>query len=99
MKAGPVGPAIRCRIGQAEDPPDVKGKWFVEVSIHMSPEDKTPGVTLVGPFDTEAMAAEASRKAAKVACDSVCEFFGHEPSGLYYDMKDGGKLKQFETEH
>lgn len=93
-------PRIRGKVGQAESPDDVKGKYFFEISIWDLAGENQVGDPLgpFGPFDTEKVAKEEMRKAVKMCCDIYLDKVGlpQDASRGYVDMKNEGKFRKWE---
>lgn len=82
-------PRIQGRVGQIEDPEDIKGKWAFEITISMlgdpTCEPHTSGP--FGPWDSEKIALEELEKAVKLCTEKYEEAVTGEVSGQYYCVK------------
>lgn len=90
---------IRGRVGQAEDPPEMIGKWFAELEMAMLGEGNFKRLATIGPFETESEAKKALKESAELAVKKTQEAFGVEPSGCHYDMKTNKLHKSFFSEN
>ncbi len=92
----PGAPRIRGRVGQAEEPAEMKGKWFFEVFVTEigAGEPKDP-IGPFGPYDTEVEAQEKLRGACRMACEEIEKAFAGGVSGKVLDMKDN-KIKSWD---
>jgi hypothetical protein len=84
-------PRIRGKVGQADDPPEMAGKWFFSLWVSElgagDVDDSNPDFGPIGPWDTEAQAKRELERAAQIACEAVEEKVTGKKSGEYVDMK------------
>lgn len=83
-------PRIRGKVGQAEDGQGFDGKFFYTIFI-TTMDGKNIGAPIgpFGPYDTERMALEQMRGAAKLCAESWEEKHYGQVSGKYLDMLSG----------
>ncbi|MBF0365751.1 MAG: hypothetical protein HQK50_09275 [Oligoflexia bacterium] len=65
-------PRIRGKVGQAQDPEEMKGKWFFELwmSTHIG-EGVGESMGKFGPWETEAIAKSELEKMARLAVEAI----------------------------
>lgn len=80
-------PRIRGKVGQADAPEEVKGKWFFEMWMTEIGGGEGKSLGIFGPFDSEAKAQLELKVAVKFVCDSTEKFLDGRTSGKYIDMK------------
>jgi len=94
-------PRISSRIGQAEEPPELRGKWFFEIFLTQLGEEidlKNP-IGTFGPFESEEEAKKESANACRLACEEFEKRTCGKVSGGYLDLKEGGKRKSWESKN
>lgn len=93
---GAIPVRIRGRLGQAEAPPEMIGKWFVDISMwDLDGKEEIGPLGQFGPFDTEAIAGEKCQELCKAASRAASELVSGESCDVYFDMKDGGRMKDW----
>lgn len=89
-------PRIRGRAGIADEG-EHKGKWFYEISIwDLSGENEAGPPFQFGPFDSEKKACEFGRNKTKDVSQFIEELVTGEKSGRYFDLKNGGIMRDWE---
>jgi hypothetical protein len=91
-------PRIRGRVGQASEPKEWAGKFAFEISMWTFDGETQIGDPFgpFGPYDTEAQAKDAMRRACQLASESIEQAMTGKVSGKYLDLKNGGVLRQWE---
>lgn len=87
-------PRFQGKVGQAEDhadnPPDVRGKWFFTLWVSIIGDGKPPRTLLenCGPWPTEDVAKAHLRKACQICVESYEQAVTGKVSGDFIDLKD-----------
>ncbi len=80
-------PRIQGKVGQAEEPIEMKGKWFFEMWLTtLGGEDDKVSLGQFGPWDDERQAKQELKKAARLACEAMEQRMEGKVSGKYIDM-------------
>lgn len=80
-------PRIRGKVGQANHPPEMAGKWFFEMWLSDIGDGEGKSIGMCGPYENKDDALVALRHASQVACEACEVGMGQKPSGEYIDMK------------
>ncbi len=82
-------PRIQARVGQAEGPSEVEGKWFFEITLSAIGYDEKEVMGPFGPYDTSEQAQAESMEACKMISNTFEQKLTGGISNKYYDMKSG----------
>lgn len=89
-------PRIRGKVGQAESPAEVAGKWFFSIwvtELGVPFDESNPFFGPCGPWDTELKAKTELENAIKLICEKFERMENGAFSGEYIDMKDNTRKK------
>lgn len=93
-------PRIRGKVGQIEEPEELKDKWCFNLSLWTFDGETQIGEPFgpFGPFDSEEIAQKELMIAARVACEGIEKAAGFEPSGKYIDLKANAILRPWDEQ-
>jgi hypothetical protein len=85
----PVIPRIRGRVGQVNEPEEMKGKWVFELELTTlgGGDANVLPLGIFGPYQTEAEAHKKLQEASRTVCEEIERKMMGKSSGKYIDMK------------
>lgn len=86
-------PRIRARVGQATEPPEMAGKYFVELSLWTLDGETLIGDWNIGPWDTEEIAKKEMMRATQLVSQGIEKEMTGKMSDRYFDLKNGGVMR------
>lgn len=86
-------PRIQGRVGQVEDPPDLKGKWAFEITVTILGTDASDTFGPIGYWDTEATALQNLQDCVKMLVEKFEKDTTGNISGEYFDMKTNSRRR------
>lgn len=93
-------PRFQGKVGQATDPPEVRGKWFFTVWISiLGHAEEAKEIGPIGPWDSEARAQEELQTAIKHMAEDYEKRTTGQVSGEYVDMKTNVRRKWDDKTH
>jgi hypothetical protein len=92
-------PRIRARVGKVDDPPEWRGQWCFEISVWTLDGETQIGNPIgpFGPYKTKKEATEKMNEAVRMCCERAEIMVDGKPSGKYFDLKNGGVMRRWET--
>lgn len=94
-------PRIQGRVGQVEDPPELKGKWTFTIWVSCIGDGEEPQEIFSGLiFETEEQALQELKNATQIACEAVQEKLGVPKSeqGYFLDLQSN-EFRNFREEN
>ena len=92
-------PRVRARVGTCTEPPELAGKFAVEVSFwDLTGTERLGVMEPFGPFETEAQAKEEMRGIVDRVVKELQAAIGAHATGDVIDFKNGGVLRNLGKE-
>lgn len=99
-QAAPLIPRFQGRVGQASDPPEMRGKWFFTIWISiLGHAEEAKEIGPIGPWDTEERAHRELQTAIRLMAEDYEKRTTGQVSGEYVDMKTNVRRKWGEQTH
>lgn len=96
----PPIPRFQGKVGQASDPPEMRGKWFFTIWVSfLGHGEKAEELGPIGPWDTEEKAHEELLNAIRLSSEDYEKRMTGESSGEYIDMKTNTRRKWTDKTH
>lgn len=81
-------PRIMGRVGCADEPAEMKGKFFFEMFLtYLGSNDEPLSLGQYGPFETEEIAKANLMEGCRLVCEKAEKAMGEEPTGKYINLK------------
>jgi hypothetical protein len=90
-----VAVRLRGKIAEIAAPPEDAGKFLFNLLVTVGNIEEGLNVGPFGPFDTRELAKEALKEEGISVMKMIKEDIGGLKDGTYFDMKEGGKVKNW----